>query len=142
MPSILTPASGLIAPPTDAAPRRAGMKALVIGSFAWIVLVSSAAWVMNKYSPHPESFTPAMSATVALPAAEPPATAEPALYFTNPFDRSEVFEFPPGTSRAEARAAVAEFLIDRARGRLSHFQHVTRVAEVGAVQVGEMGAER
>lgn len=39
------------------------------------------------------------------------------LQFRNPFDWSEVFEFPPGTSRAEARAAVAEVLVQRARDR-------------------------
>jgi hypothetical protein len=36
----------------------------------------------------------------------------------NPFDRTEVFEFPPGTSSAEARSAVAVILMDRARARV------------------------
>jgi hypothetical protein len=34
--------------------------------------------------------------------------------FVNPFDPNEVFEFPPGTSEASAREAVAELLMDRA----------------------------
>lgn len=38
----------------------------------------------------------------------------PPILFTNPFDNSEVFEFPPGTSEAEARAGVADLLIKRA----------------------------
>jgi hypothetical protein len=37
--------------------------------------------------------------------------------FSNPFDPREVFEFPPGTSRAEARDAVAEILKARALER-------------------------
>lgn len=140
MPSVLTPASGLISSPDDAAARsRAGMKALVLGSFIWIVLVSSAAWMLNRYSQsHPETFTPVSAK--ARPASQPSSSKQvPALFFANPFDRSEVFEFPPGTSESDARAAVAEFLIDRARGRVGQFQHVTRVAEVrSASMMGEM----
>lgn len=37
--------------------------------------------------------------------------------FRNPFDPGEVFEFPPGTSRADARDKVAELLLERARER-------------------------
>jgi hypothetical protein len=116
------------------------MKALVIGSFIWIVLVSSAAWVMNQYGQaQPESFTPAI---VAVPTAKPAEAQRPSFYFANPFDRAEVFEFPAGTSQAQARAAVAEFLIDRARGRIGHLQHVTRVAQVSSPQTLGMRTER
>ncbi len=38
--------------------------------------------------------------------------------FQNPFDPSEVFEFPPGTSEAAARQAVADLLLARGRERL------------------------
>jgi hypothetical protein len=37
--------------------------------------------------------------------------------FTNPFDASEVFEFPPGTSDEQARQSVAAILLQRARDR-------------------------
>ena len=37
--------------------------------------------------------------------------------FANPFDASEVFEFPAGTSEADAREAIAGFLIERASNR-------------------------
>jgi hypothetical protein len=37
--------------------------------------------------------------------------------FANPFDATEVFEFPQETSQAEAREAVAELLLNRARER-------------------------
>lgn len=39
------------------------------------------------------------------------------LRVANPFDASEVFEFPAGTSEADAREAVAGFLIERATRR-------------------------
>ena len=35
----------------------------------------------------------------------------------NPFDSSEIFEFPYGTSEADAREAIAGFLMERAVGR-------------------------
>jgi hypothetical protein len=37
--------------------------------------------------------------------------------FSNPFDASEVFEFPSGTSDEQARQSVAEILLQRARDR-------------------------
>jgi hypothetical protein len=39
--------------------------------------------------------------------------------FANPFDASEVFEFPPGTNEAEARDAVRRMLVERAMERQS-----------------------
>lgn len=61
--------------------------------------------------------------------AEPPRVAQPEwvvmqtepvgepLRVANPFDASEVFEFPAGTSEADAREAIAGFLIERASNR-------------------------
>jgi hypothetical protein len=46
------------------------------------------------------------------------AAARP-VRFRNPFDSNEVFEFPPGTSYAEARDAVAAMLLKRAQERRS-----------------------
>jgi hypothetical protein len=51
-----------------------------------------------------------------LPAPELSTPPEP-VQFVNPFDRREVFEFPAGTSKAEARDAVAELLYERAQER-------------------------
>ena len=45
------------------------------------------------------------------------ADSEP-IRIKNPFDRTEVFEFPPGTSETEARDAVTKLLMERANGRL------------------------
>lgn len=56
-----------------------------------------------------------------LPQAEKPElsadTKRPPTLFTNPFDDTEVFELPPGTSQAEARAVVADLLMKRAIDR-------------------------
>jgi len=48
-----------------------------------------------------------------LPAESP----QPPVRFRNPFDASEVFEFPPGTSDDSARELVAAMLLQRARDR-------------------------
>ncbi len=53
-----------------------------------------------------------------LPAACPAESREPSVRLSNPFDRSEVFEFPPGTSADEARQSAAALLLQRARDRL------------------------
>lgn len=52
----------------------------------------------------------AQSTLQVEPAGEP-------LRMANPFDASEIFEFPAGTSEADAREAVAGFLIERAERR-------------------------
>jgi hypothetical protein len=73
-------------------------------------------------SPLPATAAPgaASAAVTALtPAPESaPLTDQPAtIRFVNPFDRREVFEFPAGTSQADARDAVADLLAERARDR-------------------------
>lgn len=47
---------------------------------------------------------------------EPEPVPEP-LRYRNPFDKAEVFEFPAGTTKAEARDAVAQILLERATER-------------------------
>ena len=60
---------------------------------------------------------------VSRPITPAPAVTQPVLEtttpvrFKNPFDAREVFEFPSGTSEAEARDAVATLLLERARER-------------------------
>jgi hypothetical protein len=69
------------------------------------------------------------TATIKVPVSTPaPATPLPAtcpaesrqlpVQVRNPFDRSEVFEFPPGTRADEARQSAAALLLQRARDRL------------------------
>ena len=47
----------------------------------------------------------------------PPSTEPPVLRIQNPFDPTEVFEFPAGTAYVDARDQVAQLLITRARAR-------------------------
>jgi hypothetical protein len=47
-----------------------------------------------------------------------PSADSEAMLIKNPFDRTEAFEFPPGTSKAEAHEAVAKLLLERAHDRL------------------------
>jgi len=64
--------------------------------------------------------TTSVTSTLTGPAqnvAVSPASAEVAkesVKFTNPFDKSEVFEYPPGTTEAEAREATSQVLLQRA----------------------------
>lgn len=55
-----------------------------------------------------------------LPASAPANAGKPVRY-ANPFDPKEVFEFPAGTSEAQARDAVAQVLLDRAMKRQRKF---------------------
>ena len=52
----------------------------------------------------------AQSAMQTEPVGEP-------LRVANPFDATEIFDFPAGTSEADAHEAVAGFLLDRATRR-------------------------
>jgi hypothetical protein len=45
------------------------------------------------------------------------ASLDSPVRFGNPFDASEIFEFPPGTSVDQARQSVAAMLLQRARDR-------------------------
>ena len=56
------------------------------------------------------------SAQQQLSSAQSMAVDEP-LRVANPFDASEIFEFPAGTSEADAQEAVAGFLLERATRR-------------------------
>jgi hypothetical protein len=61
---------------------------------------------------------PAIAETV-LPVSEPaPAASTDSMKFANPFDPTEIFEFPAGTSAEDAQARVAEILLQRAQERV------------------------
>jgi hypothetical protein len=48
------------------------------------------------------------------------APPQPEVVLANPFDPSEKFTFPPGTSKAEAREQMAQLLLQRAVDRKAH----------------------
>jgi len=86
---------------------------------AVLVVLGSVAHLAAKQKPAGVAAiapTPARDLPLPPPAAPPAPAAEPVL-FKNPFDHTEVFEFPAGTTQAEAREAVATLLMDRAHGR-------------------------
>jgi hypothetical protein len=55
-----------------------------------------------------------------------PSADSEAMLIKNPFDRTESFEFPPGTSKAEAREAIAKLLMERAHDRLPLLAEASR----------------
>lgn len=63
---------------------------------------------------------PALQPQMLASASVAKTEGKPVL-FANPFDKNEVFEFPAGTSEAQARDAVAELLMERAMERQRKF---------------------
>lgn len=93
---------------------------IIIGAVIAAVLVVSGgvAHLAAKQRPvHPPAVQVSPPPPPPPTPVEAPAPAAEPVLFKNPFDRSEVFEFPPGTTKAEARDAVAKLLLDRAQGR-------------------------
>lgn len=64
-------------------------------------------------SPRPAAAAPAVLAEPQ----EPRKPQGPPVRMQNPFDATEVFEFPAGTTRAEAQQKVSELLLQRAVDR-------------------------
>jgi hypothetical protein len=98
--------------------QRRARAALVLGISAASVLLGGIAYMATTRARPVDvrAHTVARSAAPEAPQAPAPADNAP-VRFTNPFDATEVFEFPPGTSAIEARHAVADLLLQRARGR-------------------------
>jgi hypothetical protein len=92
---------------------------LLIGAAiaAALVVLGGVAHLAAKQKPVAAVTAQAPRPTPPPPPAEVPAPAGEPVLFKNPFDRTEVFEFPPGTTQAEARDAVAKALMERAEGR-------------------------
>ena len=58
------------------------------------------------------------------------SSSKPAVQVVNPFDATEVFEFPAGSSAAEDREKVAQILLQRARERQSQWEHIKPLVSV------------
>jgi hypothetical protein len=67
-----------------------------------------------------------ISVPLVAPTPEPANQSEAPVQFVNPFDGTEVFEFPPGTSESGAREAVAELLLKRAHERMATVAEMER----------------
>lgn len=86
---------------------------------------------LTALPPPPPSAKADDTPRVAAPVAEPP----PPVRVTNPFDKSEVFEFPVGTTLEDAHAAVADTLLERARERQAEYdaRHPKKQRRVGLI---------
>lgn len=93
--------------------RAAMVPALVIGA----MLVSSSLYLYWTPTPPVQIAATAPPPAVVAPEPPPPPPPSEPVRFVNPFDKTEVFEFPHGTSKTEAREAVASLLMQRARER-------------------------
>jgi len=73
------------------------------------------------YSEIGSSDAPHATTSNEIPQPEPSsmqsAALDEPLRVANPFDESEIFEFPAGTSEADAHEAIAGFLMERAARR-------------------------
>jgi hypothetical protein len=132
-----SPPSPVLAPTANAAQTRRSrpVHSRLLMSVAGILALSAAIakWATNRHDGYVDLAVPAASSSVPVSnlsadtasEAAPPAIAAteaitppgPAVKFRNPFDASEVFEFPPGTTQKEAWDAVRETLLQRARER-------------------------
>ena len=115
------------------APRHRNVLRLVAGLAAFSVIAVTTL-VIAQRTPRIKPAVPA-SAVAAAPmlamatAAPSVELAPPPVKFANPFDKKEVFEFPAGTSRAEARQKVAELLLKRAQERRPTVRRVASSVE-------------
>jgi|SRR5882757_4598052 len=64
-----------------------------------------------------------------------PVNDEP-VRFTNPFDATEIFQFPSGTRESDARQAVADVLLQRARDRKHFSSQAAHAAPTRSHNVG------
>ena len=83
-----------------------------------------------------EMRTPPIAPVVTAPPSPPPepvasvAAPEEIRYveLKNPFDETEVFKFPPGTSERDAREEMATLLLQRAIERKAHLPRTRKLA--------------
>jgi hypothetical protein len=98
----------------------------MLASTGWIVLAIGTAYLVEKYWPSAHSVTPTTATPVSSTVGSKPIATP--VRFINPFDEEEVFEFPAGTSGAEAREAVSRILLERARERVPSWPLPRRTA--------------
>jgi hypothetical protein len=101
--------------------KRMGAPLMIVCGIAVAGVVAAA--VLHQSEPGIEP----VAIVVTLPPPEPLpvelanlAPPQPEVVLRNPFDPSEKFTFPPGTSKAEAREQMANLLLARAVERKAH----------------------
>jgi hypothetical protein len=111
--------------------RRSSATVVTFASLAGVAIAAVAWFSYSGSSKSPDvSAYSSMSASssfakvdepVEEEAPAPVSVAAPPVRIVNSFDKTEVFEFPAGTSKADARAAVADILMKRALERRERF---------------------
>ena len=98
---------------------RGALIASVMAIAAFMSTIAYVAVTKARPSTMPVFTAPPPMPRETAPVPPPPVVAPLPMRFANPFDASEVFEFPPGTTEMEARDAVASLLLERAESRLT-----------------------
>jgi hypothetical protein len=97
--------------------QRGGWPAVILLIVAVSVLSGGIAYLATTPAQpvHVDGNTVVRTATPETTA--PRSSDNASVRFANPFDATEIFEFPSGTSDTEARQAVADLLLQRAHDR-------------------------
>jgi hypothetical protein len=97
--------------------------------FGYVVLTW---WSASQlpWRPQPIATAAARPAAISPHPALVASSSTPVVRVVNPFDATEVFEFPAGTSHADGRAKVAQILLQRARERQSQWEHIKPAASL------------
>jgi len=105
---------------------------VAVGAVFAVVAVAAVAAMYRYSNPARGAPPPPPPAVVAQAELEIPAEtprAPPVVRVKNPFDASEVFEFPPGTPPHVARDKVADILMARAMERQKYLEKRTRTTK-------------
>ena len=99
---------------------------------AIIAYVAFAWWGAAQLAgqPKPPATVAAKPAVVMPRPALMMSVADPVVRITNPFDATEVFEFPAGTSAVEGHEKVAQMLMQRARERQGRWEHIRPIGKI------------
>ncbi len=110
--------------------RTARIDFISTATFAALVLAAAAMSFWHSRGVHADTTAAVRPSTPAplrvMPTPDETPKAAP-VQVTNPFDPTEVFELPAGTTQLEARALVADILLQRARDRLAQEARPKRV---------------
>jgi hypothetical protein len=89
-----------------------------------MALAALAWWCGSQLAAHPAPPVAAVRPAVIPRPVLIAESANQAVRLVNPFDATEVFEFPAGTSAAESREQAAQILLQRARQRQSRWERI------------------
>jgi hypothetical protein len=131
VPPVFAAPPPLLTPGVEARGQRWQPLALTKIAAVTLTYVAFAWWSASQLAAHPQppAVTAAIPPIVAHPVV-PAASSAPVVKFVNPFDKTEVFEFPAGTTPAESREKVAQILMQRAQERQSKWEGIKPVVTV------------